>query len=321
MAASLARDLLNQGYAVVPIFPACEQLQGDFAAMLGTFPEYLPGATQLVGGSFGGLGNAASFHHPLVRQLRARVMAELLPVFSELSLLTNFPNLEQLVDRVCVRPVGTRQSRELPHRDESPGDGLVLGGWLSVKGTQTFRCSPGSHGDGKGQGFCKLTAAEAADYKARMIDVIVPPGSVLLFVEDIVHEIRSGKLSELVYRLFMGWRLTASNTPLVPDIATCLETQSIVPVKSLQCPPMYPVLYLVHHVPKLLELTTHVRPVCRVDHTFASGKRAGTSITIVRRFMPSLMELGCCYPPYTQAEIDILRPRPLSAQDATLDDI
>ena len=305
-----AGRLVEVGYAVVQVYDlaAVQELQRKFGEARRSFPEFVQGATHYVGGSFGALGNPGSFHNLFVREVRCTVMAKLLPIFEELAQLSGQQYIMQCFDRMCIRPAGTAIPSESPHRDESSMTGLTIGGWLSVDGDQRFKCSSGSHGDGSGRGFQKLTPEEAADHRAKMITVQVPVGSVLLFVEDIVHCVSGNCLKEEMHRVFMGWNLSNSRDNAIEDIDKVCEEQAVPLIKSGQTAPTWPRLYLTNHPEKLAAITEQVKPEYRTQHTFKTGARAGETIEVVKRFMPSLAAMNQCYKPYSAAEITILKP-------------
>ena len=305
-----AGRLLRDGYVVARVYSpaATREMQSNFVEACKSFPEFVPGATHYVGGSFGAFGTPGSFHNPFVRELRFTVMAELLPIFEELVHLSGKQYVMQCFDRMCIRRKGTTMPSESPHRDESPMAGLTIGGWLAVKEDQQFRCSPGSHGDGSGRGFQKLTPEEAAEYKSKMSTVRVPVGSVLLFVEDIVHCVSGANTPADMYRVFTGWNLSNSRDNAIEDTDKICEEQAVPLIKSGQKAPMWPRLYLTNHPEKLAAITEQVKPEYRTQHTFKTGARAGKTIEVVERFMPSLAAMDQCYKPYSAAERIIMKP-------------
>ncbi|CAJ1385757.1 unnamed protein product [Effrenium voratum] len=260
----LPRCLRTEGVRTVPIFPDAEEsrvsrkaLRRELLQALQEFPEFLPGAEKLVLGSFGALGNPSSFHHPAVRRCRLLCMRPGLRLFRDF--LATVPSklgpraprrLELLWDRLCLRRPGDKMSGETAHRDlarfKLPED-EIFGGWLNLDSrSQFFHCVPGSHEDADqlpGQGFCREQTSRC------MRRVEVPPGHLLVFYQNILHEVQKDSVAHTSLRLFVGWRLTRSTLSL-QDLAArtqpgvlntkALTTQQGLPLlPSGQKPPMY----------------------------------------------------------------------------------
>ena len=252
----LARD----GYAVIPVLDPTDT--DDWCARLKaavqTGPENTDEARNesalLVGGGFGALGHPSSFHSPVVRELRALLFAAVIarkaipvPVGHGLSMV---------FDRVGYRLPGLAPTSEAWHRDQPgklhsplrPGEALY-GGWFSMTEGQEFWCAPGTHRDPVGThgGFnTKVTPAELAEAKAKRTCVKVPKGSLLIFNENLLHEVVSKRSTSLMVRLFTGWYVSAPGRtePRIPDTATVIEEQAVPTLKSGQTPPMVPAMYV-----------------------------------------------------------------------------
>jgi len=213
------------------------------------FPEFLQIAEKYVGGGFGALGNPASFHNPFVRIVRQWTMASLIPVFSDLCPTPEW-KLEQIHDRMMYRAKGDKASKETWHRDEAPTahpNDKTFGGWINLdEYSQFFSCAPGSHLVDRGtSGFGKMDKKEAKEMNARRELVEIPAGCILVFYEHIAHEVLSKGLKYISCRLFLGWRLTKELKPLLTThdgLRTQLDIQAVMPLKSMQTPPMYPAL-------------------------------------------------------------------------------
>lgn len=264
-----ARQLLEQGYCVVRVFSdeeTHERHQQLHHALYNDMPEYLPGATLFVRGGFGALGNASSFHLPIVRQLRReahRVAEALFKVYKEERSGSPEPlYFEQLVDRVRVLKYGAEIKEEVWHRDytptpkydwESDYTNITFGGWISLNGIQRFSAIKGSHLTAEKattKGFAPLSKEEQAKYteqKHKALEsnqewyIDVPPGHMLIFQQEMIHEVVGGKhKGEEQLRLFTGWRLSSRDGSFVQNSRQFFDEQGVTRIKSHQLPDMYP---------------------------------------------------------------------------------
>jgi hypothetical protein len=315
-----ATELLQLGYTVVPTPPGTQQVFRDlFMQALRELPEFLPECTEYACGGFSALGTPSSFHHPHIRHIRVFVYVHLLPLFRRVRELENPAFLlEHLVDRMLYRVPGAKVTRESVHRDTCPGahaGDYVFGGWINLDATaQHFSAVPGSHTKGVngGAGFERVEKAEVAGFQAAVKRIAVPPGHVLVFFENIVHEVEGGSVKHPMARLFTAFRLTTSPSPLVPDIARLLSQQAVIPLKSGQVPPMFPRLHLVNHQHLLQQFTRNsLRAEYRMQLTVKSGKRAGQvydvpRVDMVTRAMHPPQQL--LYPAYEADEVALYTP-------------
>lgn len=170
--AERAAFLLKHGYVTIPIdelgtVDAIEANRQRLSEEIAAFPEYAPEYVAyglegvnltgpLVLGGFSALGNPASFHNPFVREWRQRLHGVARDLFQHLVHTEGFPlgaeaaaelKVEQLVDRLMVRPAGAAPTPESWHRDSSPGaSGIVFGGWVNFDHhAQRFSCVPDTH--------------------------------------------------------------------------------------------------------------------------------------------------------------------------------
>lgn len=299
--------LHSDGYVVIPAFD-CDDLQtirDEFVNTCKSFPEY-KSHEQLVLGNFAALGNASSFHNPFVRKLRLRIMkivrqANVIPMVSEKH------KLAQIIDRMLYRKKGLKPTAESWHRDEAKHtnpDDVVYGGWVNLDATsQYFSCVPGTHRPIKTHqgGFAKVDPKSISPESKRKIEI--KPGNVLIFNEDLIHEVLAIPSKTDMCRLFIGWLVTTSENTIIPNMEMILRDQAVVPLKSGQIPPMYAKLHWTNWHHRLISFSTQFHDAC-VEHK----ERKGEKIRIVQRHMKSLRELGFMYDPYTQEEIDILFP-------------
>ena len=314
--AQVKEALTIKGYAVIPsqftdkaVRAGCKSLiDRDVAG----FREFRDGADvdRSPLGGFGVYNNPSSFHCRTVRDMRNEVYMTMSPLIDHLK---EHPEQKKefVIDRLLVRPAGTSPSPEQWHRDESPGaqpGDTVLGGWLNLDNSQQlFSCVPGTHrpvGGGNASGFGLIKKRElVAEYNSKRTKVSIPPGHILIFNENIVHEVVSSTKKDKSYRLFTAWRLTEHNEPLIPDLDTQLATQAAITIKSGQAPAMWAKLHWTNWIEKLERYSTNFRPECLETEMVKSGRMAGRVVTRVHRHMKSLTDYGFpLYEPYTEDE-------------------
>lgn len=251
------QKLDSDGVCVVPtrVFadPRC---RADFLNEASNFPEFLDGVNKFVMGGFAALGNPSSFHNQTVRNFREWAQAILVDeLFGEmLALQPEDWKLEQIMDRMTIRVAGETPSAESFHRDVSifntTDQCQIFGGWVNLDDEpQHFSCVLGSHKTGTttDTGFVKISKEEATAIKKNKLATLVaiPPGAILVFHEEIVHEVLARKLRRQLTRLYLAWRLTPGSTAMRPGLQQQLDQQGIVTIKSGQSPPMHAKLHWV----------------------------------------------------------------------------
>lgn len=285
------------------------------------FREFLPGTTKFVMGGFAALGNPSSYHNPIVRKYREWAMAIVIEkVFRDtVANKSGDWKLEQNIDRMVIREPGETPSAESWHRDEAvimtTPDDIVYGGWINLDNKpQTFSCVLKSHhtGETNNGGFVKVTKEESARIKSLNLStkIKIPPGGILIFHENIIHEVLSRKLKHRMVRIHTAWRLTPGESTMSPELQHQLDTQSTVTIKSGQIPPMHAKLHWCNWPDKLHSWSIgNMRPECTEVRTMKSGKRKGESFTTVHENMKSLEEYGFPkYEVYSDREKDMYRP-------------
>ena len=232
-----SRHLQNKGYVLLPVFANYGKLYPEMIKeiekMLLSFPEYKRHPTdptktpdgqdiKYVQGGFSALGNPASFHHPLVRLLREWVFSCAYPALKEFDkLIPGGPrNLEYLMDRFMSRPKGSQITADHWHRDTSKdsldGDD-IFGGWINLDNkNQCYSANPENYvqGKNKGKGFEMPSKAEKAEAIKNKRRIVIPPGNLLIFFQNGLHEIVATKFSHHMYRMFTAFRLTHGTTPM-----------------------------------------------------------------------------------------------------------
>ncbi|KXS14115.1 hypothetical protein M427DRAFT_45211 [Gonapodya prolifera JEL478] len=282
-------------------------LKAAYQRTLAAFPEFksgVPSDGRYVMGGFGALGTPSSFHNEHVRVYRQWCHALLVEhLFRDFIRMMDDPTtvrLEQIMDRMMHRKAGDVGPNEAWHRDEAPaalnGD-IILGGWINLSdGDQSFHYVPGTHNRSfreRGRsGFNKIRKEDYADCKSKSEIAVVRPGDIIVFFEDVIHS-TVGKASRVDnIRLFLGWRLTRSSDPLIPNMRELLDQQAVMPLKSGQTPPMFANLHWTNHRAKLSAWAENLHPACTEFKMVRSGLAAGTVLRVPKRHMASLGAMG-----------------------------
>jgi hypothetical protein len=307
-------NLFYWGYMLVPL--DVDDLESKFDETITNMPEMqnVTDDNHYVGGGFSALGNSSSFHNGFVREVRNRMYGIFKNKLKEHGYLPHV-NLELLIDRMMYRPKNIKVPSETYHYDTTPEnnpyvsahpDDVIIGGWVNCNSQpQHFICVPGEIIGDRGKGFTKLSKEQSETFKKREIKVVIPRGHAILFHQNLVHRIAGNATNFDLKRVFVGFRLTNDEKPLINNIEGCLTYGSVVPLKSGQLPPMWPKMYEVCHKDKLKALSDSF-PDCMKD-------RNG----ILHRFAQSLIDLK--YPlnidiedyRYSRDEKKLYYPQPL----------
>lgn len=283
-------------------------------------------------GGFSATGTPDTFHAPSIRGLRHHVHDTVFkPLLRELA---DGRHIECVIDRLMKREPGKAPTAESWHRDESVdahAEDIIVGGWTNLNDTESqfFSAIPRSHRVEAGSntsGFNTFAKDASRGFKALARRIEIPPGHILVFYQDLVHEVIPTKQKGFTqWRLFTAARLTTQPTPLVADIIDRLNTQATIPVKSGQVSPMYARMHLNfrRNITRLDAFTrANLHPCMHEPYT---GKYArddpetfGSLVkpkTLKRatgadiRESPSLTDLGLpLYPAYTDAELALYTP-------------
>ncbi len=286
--------------------------------------EYTDGGTRryCVGGtSF--LGNPSVFHHPTFRKLRSILTAALLDTvftpFRALFLADKPYKLECLVERIMARVAGDLPAAESWHVDTSPsrrlGD-VIFGGFLVLDPEpQMFSCIKGTHPKHSSApdhrpGFQVFSAEQQASFSARRCPISVAPGEIVLFYQDIVHEVLGNRAAARPFtsvRQFVGFRLTESDDPLHPLDETLrrIADQDVMRIKSDQLPPLYPRAYTMYSKHRT-NLDRFLRDMTEDDavNTHVNVRNFWSLRTLSEKWRKNVM-----YPAYEPHELELLRPR------------
>lgn len=276
----------------------------------------------------------------------------------------NSVKLESLFDRLCVRyEPFLRPAAETWHRDiydakqynlrplpKSLPDGredIILGGWLNLDHReQHFVALLGSHDEpiSGTQGFARFNEAEIAQFgfnerlheQSSMSygstlrtnaggEIIVPAGHLVLFVQHIIHAVKSGEQPKTpALRLFHGFRLTGEDIPLIPHDEV-IEKGGVPRIPSGQLPPMFSK----NHYAAFAKATggrwrewgaTTFKDECLFERSTRGyvyktpGSKNNRDVFVNKnRTMPSLQEMGLMTEDfmYADADRDIMRPQSL----------
>jgi hypothetical protein len=265
-------------------------------------------------GAFGAYGNPSSFHHPEIREIRGIVHSYMWPYLQKI-----FPgkNAEMLLDRFCKRTKGTKTSPELWHRDitNSPNilkEDKIFGGWINLdkigSKSQGFSCIPGSQRREDKTGFVRFSDKENKEFERKKKIYEIPPGNIIMFNQDIVHEVLSKKATFDSYRLFIGWRITESTKPLY-DNEKIIADQGIIKLPGGMYTPMYGPSFWMFHRNKILDWSKKVKPEFRELKLY---KKENIYLDVVQQYMISLKDAGVeLFRPYSEEEKKILLPQSL----------
>lgn len=287
-----AMDLKNKGYTVVDLhlsrgkymfindtdwLKLVKNIQlRDFKT---TDPEY-----GFVLGAFGAFGNPASFHSKEIYALRYILFHKLKFIFKHID-----PNrkLEMLFDRLAIRREGAIVSGESFHRDTcslQSTDDNIYGGWINLDDTETqyFSCVPGTHTCAGRGGFERIQG----DYKDTKIKLPVKPKQVLIFNQNIIHEIFKQKIKKTNIRLYLGWRHTYSDLPLLSDpkdpqknINKILSEQIVPVLPSGDVPFMYSKQHPGLHRHMVIKITDEIKDFYKINNNkYPGGKVISRSL-------------------------------------------
>lgn len=287
-----AMDLKNKGYTVVDLhlsrgkhmflndtdwLKLVKNIQlRDFKT---TDPEY-----GFVLGAFGAFGNPASFHSKEIYALRYILFHKLKFLFKNVD---PSRKLEMLFDRLAIRREGASVSGESFHRDTCSlmsTDDNIYGGWINLDDTETqyFSCVPGTHTCAGRGGFERIQG----DYKATKIKLPVKPKQVLIFNQNIIHEIFKQKIKKTNIRLYLGWRHTYSDLPLLSDpkdpqknIDKVLKDQIVPVLPSGDVPFMYSKQHPGLHRHMVIKITDEIKDFYKINNNkYPGGKVISRSL-------------------------------------------
>ena len=222
-------------------------------------------------GAFGALGNPASFHSRELYALRYILFNKLKNVFKKVD---PHRKLEILFDRLAIRREGTTLGGETFHRDTcslQDETDKIYGGWINLDSeeTQFFSCVPGTHTcKGRG-GFEKIEG----NYKDTKVKIAVKPKQVIIFDQNIIHEIFSQKIKKTNIRLYLGWRHTYSDIPLLNDqkdpqknINAILRDQIVPVLPSGDIPYMYSRQHPGLHRHMVIQITREIKDFYKIQN-------------------------------------------------------
>ena len=348
------KGLKRLGVVTIPVIDPSNlpELRKEFINTLREFPEYLRDKTNpdldisgnpivYVLGGFAALGNPASFHNDLVRDLRKKCREAVSPLFKKLinsyvnKKLREETKLEMLFDRMMYRKKSQKPSEESWHRDVIPPEKIedndeLFGGWLNLdEYDQYFSCIPGSH-LGKRQkelkkGFATIPEKEIDTISVYRYKFTVPPGHMIIFPQYILHEVVAKENKYDMMRLFIGWRTTISKDYLHSDAEKRIQTQAVMRLPSGQEPPMFaanhgsffrwkrfkPIPNNSHQVSTIeWSINTFLDHLLKLEK--ADAKKDKPEYKIIPQVLKSLVEYKIpMYRPYTSEEMALYRPQRL----------
>ena len=181
---------------------------------------------------------------------------------------------------------------------------------------QYFSGCPGTHKEvAQNRGFAKIGKEEMKKYKDKQQLITIPPGHIFIFYERMVHEVLPSKKKEDQHRMFLGWRTTYSNRPLVPNVEPLMSLQAPMPIKSGQQCTQYSTMHWTNWRQRLSDWSVkNFKPQFLEERTVKSGKEAGKTYTVVQRTMKPLAATGMYesgifhYTKYQKHEYAIMKP-------------
>lgn len=372
-----AEHLYRQGWVTLPLLTPTEiqEQRALFFYYLSIAPEHvpdLPRTHKFAKTGFATLGTSSSFHAWFARELRRRAFTEARSTFAALALRFGGPraqqeyNVDTYVDRLMVRQGkhGDQSAQasmaESWHRDESvddsgqpmPDTDKVFGGWINLNFIDEFLSgAPGTHftDRNRGTGFGALSAQDIAaqDLERKAVRARVPPGHLLIFFENMAHEVisKAPAANTTQMRLFTGFRMTLDRDPVYEDLLRRLMRMDWIRLKSGQRPPIWARLNWTNNTQDLQQWTldTLVPALHYVGRQMMTGTRQGQRFTVpvqapeITMFKdvpeaPALLddngqaqdwvmanphldlhEFEAMFPPYTRKELQLYIPRPVLA--------
>lgn len=304
---SYALTLKTNGVVVIPVSVSLIDQRNRF--ILSQHPEFNSINPDLfVMGNFGALGHPSSFHHPAIREIRKTVHDELVDFWKVYSEGTT-KKLEILFDRFSIRKPGTKVSAESWHRDicniKIDGDS-IFGGWINLDSPdsepQIFSCVPKTHMDrSDDEGFAKIDKEQGKIYSGRKIRYKIPPGHIIIFSQNIVHEVVSKAYKTETYKLYIGWRVTDEADPLFKEnLEEGISKQAIVKIPSGQYPAMFTKNHRRFFAGKVKDFSNLLIPKYLDKEGY------------VKQYMESLKDSELpLYTEYSEEDINILTPHRL----------
>jgi hypothetical protein len=134
---------------------------------------------------------------------------------------------------------------------------------------------------------------------------------MIIFRQDLIHEVLKKQAKIDQYRLFMPFRLTKKEAGLFSlDVADAINFQGVPLIPSGQRPVMWPRMSWVYRREQLEEWSNHlIDQACELEKKLKSNPEA-PAMRVALREMPSLAELGVeMYPKYKTKELDIFIPK------------
>lgn len=269
--------------------------------------------SNLVGGGFGAFGSPSASHVPEIRQLRYTIHKKLIAngFYENFSNFCNVLNVEVLADRYRAQQKGTKYGGEGYHRDESnnasEGD-VILGGWINLSSSisQYFSCLKTTQlRTNEKRGFSQQKPTE--EQLKHSAKVEVKPGQLILFYQNILHQVNPAKLKEDSYRLHFGLRFTNSDESLFP-LDNIFSNFDPFQLPSGQDARMWPKLWWVNFPAKLEALSKYYKPELRVERSLKKDP------TIKREIVPEVLKLTPAmrkhFLKYSEKEKALYRPQP-----------
>jgi len=285
-------------------------------------PEHVPGIFtpfaskgDIGPGAFGALGLPSSYHNLAKRNLDRMCFDAIEPVLKKLAVKLNLRRIQCVPDRLLYRT--KKQPTESFHYDATakaqPTD-VFLGSItnLNVDIDQTFVLVPGTHkhsADPKGGDYTATDPAKLEQYKRDERTIIIRPGYMLVFYENIIHRVSGKKPPKPLLRNFLGFRATNDTVASYAINEALFDCQGALAHKGGSIAPPYPHAWVRNHPHCFIEYNKRLVPEMLEPYTYKSGKKQGMQIIRPKNPQPSLTVLGKRYRDYTSSERDLFRLR------------
>jgi hypothetical protein len=238
----------------------------------------------------------------------------------------------------------------LPVGNNGIQEDIIFGGWTNFDHrTQHFVCLLGTHNHQQLSGHLGFAAFDESEIRSNRFherlslqasqvfgasittndlgEVIVPPGSSILFTQRIIHCVKSGKQPDTpALRLFHGLRLTKETIPLIP-IDHVIQNGGVPRIPSGQEAAMFSKNHYSQFSKPggsrwrdwggetFKDVCLFERRTGAYTYKVPGSKDNRNPYANVNRKMPSLSEMGLMSDKftYTQSDVNVLLPQPLSA--------
>lgn len=222
-----------------------------------------------------------------------------------------------MADRYRAQEKNTKSGGEKYHRDESSNaleNDQIFGGWINLStpstSSQYFSCLKTTQlSSNNKRGFSQQTPT--AEQLSRAAKIEVKPGQLILFYQNILHQVHASTLKADSFRLHFGLRFTDDDTPLF-NLESVFSDFEPFQLPSGQDARMWPKLWWVNYPEKLEKLSGYYKSELKIQRSVKKDP------TIVRTIIPEVLKLTPNmrekFLKYTEKEKNIYKPLSLKRQ-------